>query len=337
VGGALEYRPLGGEPVTLAVLQEFVPNEGDAWAYTLDALDRYCERALAEQAEGAGGNGPAIAEPVLALAARPLPEAVYEWVGEYAQRAELLGQRTAEMHRALASDATDPAFAPEPMTPSHQRSLYQAARALTRQTLPALRKMLRVLPDDTRAAAERVLESEDELLRRFRAVLDRKLTGMRIRCHGDYHLGQVLYTGKDFVIIDFEGEPARPVFERRMKNSPLRDVAGMLRSFHYASHSALLARVRQGTAMSEHDLEAWARYWRTFVWAAFLKSYFRTAAPGSFLPKGSEELKLLLDVYLLEKAVYELGYELNNRPSWVRIPLQGILDTLAGEAQVAHM
>jgi len=336
VAGAIEYRPPHGEPVTLAILQQFVPNEGDAWTYTLDALDRYCERALAEQAEGAGDDDPAVEEPVLALAARPLPEAVYEWVGEYAQRAELLGQRTAEMHRALASDLTDPAFAPEPMTPAHQRSLYQAARALTRQTLPVLRKLLRSLPDDARAPAERVLDAEDELIRRFQAVLDGKITGMRIRVHGDYHLGQVLYTGKDFVIIDFEGEPARTLTQRRIKRPAMRDVAGMLRSFHYAAHTALRAQTERGT-ISQHPaaapfLDARLKRWRCWVCAAFLRGYLTAAGDAPFLPRTREEMQVLLDAHLLEKAVYELGYELNNRPDWVRIPVEGILEMLAGEA-----
>ncbi|HXX36898.1 MAG TPA: maltose alpha-D-glucosyltransferase [bacterium] len=332
VAGALEYRPPRGETVTVAVLQEFVPNEGDAWAYTLDALDRYCERAMAEHAEGAADDWPSPHSP-LALAARPLPEAVYERVGEYLHRADLLGQRTAELHRALASDAADPAFAPEPITASYQRSLYQAARALTQQTLPVLRKALRTLPGDARASAERVLEAENELLRRFQSVLSRKITGTRIRCHGDYHLGQVLYTGKDFVIIDFEGEPARTLTERRIKRPALRDVAGMLRSFHYAAYSALRAQIERG-AISQHPaaapfLDARLAHWRRWACASFLRGYLRAAGDAPFLPRTREEIEVLLNVHLLEKAVYELGYELNNRPGWARIPLEGILELLA--------
>jgi len=334
VAAAVEYRPARGDATTLAVLQQFVPNEGDAWRYTLDALDRYCERALAERAEGAAGTDLATDEPILALAARPLPDAVYAEIGEYANRAELLGQRTAELHEALASDPTDPAFAPEPMTPFDQRSLYQSGRALARQTLLVLRKNLRTLPDELQAAAQQIVDAEGALLARFHSVLGRKPSGMRIRVHGDYHLGQVLYTGKDFVIIDFEGEPARTLTERRLKRSALRDVAGMLRSFHYAAHTALHAQAERG-AVSQlpgafGSLEARVGVWRRWACAAFLRGYLEAAGGAAFLPRTREEIQALLDVHLLEKAVYELRYELNNRPAWVGIPIEGILELLSG-------
>jgi maltose alpha-D-glucosyltransferase/alpha-amylase len=153
---------------------------------------------------------------------------------------------------------------------------------------------------------------------------------MRIRSHGDYHLGQVLHTGKDFVIIDFEGEPARPLGQRRIKRSPLRDVAGMIRSFHYAAFSALHAQVETGAITAEHRprFEAWARAWHLWVSGVFLQAYLEAASPGSFLPKTDSGLTVLLDAELLDKAMYELGYELNNRPDWVKIPIQGVLQQL---------
>ena len=149
---------------------------------------------------------------------------------------------------------------------------------------------------------------------------------MATRIHGDYHLGQILFTGNDFVIIDFEGEPARALEERRKKRSPLQDVAGMLRSFHYAAYAPLLQR-ESGKNLAQEQMQVmgdWAQYWQTWVSAAFLKTYLEVAGNSIFIPQGREELALLLDVYLLDKAVYELGYELNNRPTWVRIPLDGI-------------
>ena len=330
VAASLEYRPLRGEPMALGVLQQFVPNEGDAWTYTLDVLAHYCEHALAAGAPDAALETD---EPVLALAARPLPDAVYAEIGEYGHRAELLGQRTGELHRALASDLADPAFAPEPMTPHDQRSLYQSGRARAQQALLTLRTQLRALPDDAQGPAEQLLGAESELLGRFRAVLGPRLSGTRIRCHGDYHLGQVLYTGKDFVIIDFEGEPARTLSERRIKRSALRDVAGMLRSFHYAAHAALRDQAARGV-VSQPDarapLEARLTIWRRWVCAAFLRGYLAAAGDAAFLPRTREEIQVLLDVHLLEKAIYELRYELNNRPDWVRIPLLGILELLSG-------
>jgi maltose alpha-D-glucosyltransferase/alpha-amylase len=148
---------------------------------------------------------------------------------------------------------------------------------------------------------------------------------MRIRVHGDYHLGQVLYTGKDFVIIDFEGEPARPLSERRIKRSPLRDVAGMLRSFHYAAYTVFATRV----AAERGALEPWAQFWYEWVGSAFLRAYLHRAGDAAFLPRAREELATMLRVYLLEKAVYEVGYELNNRPDWTWIPLRAITQLLA--------
>ena len=255
-----------------------------------------------------------------------------ETISSYLPTAQLLGQRTAELHIALASDAVDPHFAPEPFSILYQRSIYQTMRSLTAQSFPLLRQRLKGLPQTVRGEAQRVLDREQDVLKRFQAILGRKITAMRIRCHGDYHLGQVLYTGKDFVIIDFEGEPARPLSERRIKRSPLRDVAGMLRSFHYAAYTTLFNQEAEGVYASHPEalafLEPWARFWYLWVSAVFLKTYCENASRASFLPRTREELQVLLDAYLLEKAVYELDYELNNRPDWVRIPLQGILQLL---------
>jgi maltose alpha-D-glucosyltransferase/alpha-amylase len=178
--------------------------------------------------------------------------------------------------------------------------------------------------------AQSLLNRQEQLMGRFGAILNLKITAQRIRTHGDYHLGQVLYTGKDFIIIDFEGEPARPLSERRMKRSPLRDVAGMLQSFNYAVHQGIRNEVELGMIPPESllEMEQWAQFWYGWVASAFLNSYLLTAADATFLPKTTQELQVLLDTYLLEKAVYELGYELNNRPDWAEIPLQRIVQLL---------
>ena len=178
--------------------------------------------------------------------------------------------------------------------------------------------------------ALKVLDRQNEVLNRFRALLSKKITAKRTRIHGDFHLGQVLYTGKDYVIIDFEGEPARPLTERRIKRSPIRDVAGMLRSFHYAAYTSLFGHL--GSAMVRPEdlaaMEPWARSWNVWICSTYLNSYLHHAEPGGFLPTNRDELNILLNVYLFEKALYELGYELNNRPDWVRIPLAGLLRLL---------
>jgi maltose alpha-D-glucosyltransferase/alpha-amylase len=256
---------------------------------------------------------------------------VVDTIGTYAEAARLLGQRTGELHVALASAPEDPDFAPEAFSKLYQRSLYQSTRNLTRRVFQMLGRTLKRLPESLQSEAKEVLDKEGEILDCFQSVTRKKISAMRLRCHGDYHLGQVLWTGKDFVIMDFEGEPARPINERRIKRSPLRDVAGMLRSFHYAAYSGLFDfRERRGLVVEE-ELEAmyfWARFWHVWVSVIFLKAYMEVAIQGDFLPKSSEELRTLLDMYLLEKAIYEMGYELNNRPDWVKIPLQGIQQLL---------
>jgi len=183
--------------------------------------------------------------------------------------------------------------------------------------------------------AEGVLTAEPELLELLSRVAARRISATRTRVHGDYHLGQVLYTGNDFVVIDFEGEPSRSLTERRNKRSVLRDVAGMVRSFHYAAYTILLdsgtdQTVGQSAVRTEDygRLEAWCRYWYQWVAATFIGSYRETAGNAPFLPAGEAEFKILLEAFILTKAVYELDYELGHRPQWASVPLLGILDIL---------
>jgi maltose alpha-D-glucosyltransferase / alpha-amylase len=332
VAGWLEYTAEGVEPATLAIVHRYVPNEGDSWQYTLDALSRFYELTVTE-AIPAGLAPPDTTAPLIVRARDPLPPAIDEMVGSYLQSAQLMGRRVAEMHTALADDATEPGLAPEPFTPHFQRGVYQSLRNLTGRTLQALRRSLAGLDEPVRAMAEEVLAAEGDLLARFAAITRRPLSARRIRCHGDLHLGQVLNTGRDFMIIDFEGEPARSLGDRRVKRSPLRDVAGMLRSFEYATAAALLDQEARGVVEAGSDvareLEAWGRAWCDGVCAAFLGSYLTHADGGPWMPDAPADLEVLLDTSLLEKAVYELGYELNNRPSWVPIALHGVRDLLA--------
>ena len=216
-----------------------------------------------------------------------------------------------------------PDFAPEPFTASYRRELRLGLRAQARKALRLLRARLQALPKPVRPEAARVLAAERRILALFDAALQRPLEARRIRAHGDLHLGQVLFTGKDFIFIDFEGEPARAPSERRLKRSPLYDAAGMLRSFHYAAQSA-----RQERRFSEAAAELWAQQ----AGDAFLKAYLSRAHTGGFLPSDPVQIQALLDVFCLEKALYELIYELNHRPAWVRIPLRGILRALEGSS-----
>jgi maltose alpha-D-glucosyltransferase/alpha-amylase len=309
-GGAIEYRRAKSEPTVVCLLQSAITSENDAWTMTLDHVGRYYERVLGRKADLQTQNAPT----------GPLLDELIG--GIYPEKAKLLGQRTAELHRALASIQDDRAFAPEPFNAMAQRSVYQSMRALLRRTFVLLEKALPDLPDAFRDEAKEVLAAEKQILAQEKRILDRRTVAAKIRIHGDYHLGQVLYTGKDFVILDFEGEPARALSERKLKRSALRDVAGMMRSFQYAAYSALWQ-----PAMRAEDvpfLERWADLWYREMSSVFLQSYLKATAGTVFLPQNADDLPILLEAYLLDKAVYEIGYELNNRPDWVVIPVRGI-------------
>jgi maltose alpha-D-glucosyltransferase/alpha-amylase len=222
---------------------------------------------------------------------------------------------------------------PEPFTPSYLRSLYQSMRNLATQNLRILRKQLKLLPSDVALVANHVLARESEIVSQYRQLLERRMRATRIRIHGDFHLGQVLWTGKDFVFLDFEGEPLVTLSERRIKRSPLMDVAGMLRSFHYAAYAGLYQQVERGSLPPESlsAFEPWALFWNRAVGASYLRAYLQALGDSDILPQPDADVRVLLQVYLLNKAFYELGYESNNRPSWVRIPLQGILQLMDPE------
>ncbi len=312
--GALEYHRAKAEPTVVCLLQRAVSNEGDSWTLTVDAIGRYYDRVLERKADLQDETAP--------------PSALLEELigGVYPEKVKLMAQRTGELHLALASRNDNPAFAPEPFNAMAQRSVYQSMRTSLRRAFTSLEKKLPDVPAEFRNEAKEVLAAEKEILAREKRLLDRRTNGAKIRIHGDYHLGQLLYTGKDFVILDFEGEPARPLSDRKMKRSPLRDVAGMMRSFQYAAYSALWQ-----PAMRQEDvpfLERWADLWYREMSSVFLQGYLNTTAGAIFIPKNSDDLQIIVESYLLDKAVYEIGYELNNRPSWVLIPVRGIKQIL---------
>ncbi|GJL63631.1 MAG: trehalose synthase [Nitrospirales bacterium] len=326
VAGQLEYQRDNGETLTVGILQQYMMNEGDAWRYTLDELSRYYETASTHPTEMTSSMIPHVH--LSALLHEPVPPLAKEFIGPYLEEVRLLGVRTGELHLALGSEADDQNFSPEPFTDFYRRSLYQSMVGLANQNLPLLRQRLKTLPEPLQITAKNFLSRETTLRKRFQPIRDRKIKAMRIRCHGDYHLGQVLYTGKDFIIIDFEGEPARALSVRRLKESPLRDVAGMLRSFHYAAYSSLVGQVAGVRPEDFAALEPWARFWQCWISATFLNAYLSVTEEANFLPQNTDDLFVLLDAYIIQKAIYELGYELNNRPDWVGIPLDGIQQIL---------
>jgi trehalose synthase-fused probable maltokinase len=315
--GAIEYRRGTEEPVTMALLQGFVPNRGDAWRYTLDSLRLYVERARTAAMEFA--NTPEPEDLLSALLEEAVPQQVEARLGPYLESVGLLGRRTAELHAALAA-SPHPDFAPEPVSAAYLGERCQSIAQSAGSVFGLLRRRRADLPDELRGEAGDVLDREGNLFRRLESWRGLQTDALRIRCHGDYHLGQVLYTGRDFVIIDFEGEPARPLSERRAKHAPLLDVAGMLRSFHYAASAVLFERRAKMDDLDERVAGDWHRW----VCTTFLRAY-RQAADTTACRLGSKaQTEELLRMYLIEKALYELGYELNNRPDWIRIPLRGL-------------
>lgn len=324
LAGILEYQAQDGKPMAQGMLQKFVPNQGDAWGFTLKALANYYDEVRKVPSTCATDESGLISPQAQAQAqAESGSDRANSSIEIYLAAAELLGQRTAEMHVALASDATDPAFAPEPFTMDSQQALEQSVSGLLVRVFSLLRDKMKFLPNEWRAKAEKLADRESEIAARLNTALREPIRAMRTRIHGDYHLGQVLRTENDFVIIDFEGEPARSIEERRVKRSPLQDVAGMLRSFHYAAFAPLLGEDRvAGEDVTR--MSVYAEGWNSEVSERYLAKYFETAKGASYLPATQAEIQTVLELHLLEKAIYELGYELNNRPTWVGIPLQGI-------------
>lgn len=320
--GSIEYESTTGERSALGLLIDYVPSSGDAWGYTQDAIDRFFEILLI----GEETTEKRIRTPESPLAVNPkeIPEAFIALAdGFFLEMIELLGRRTGELHLALTAEKKETAYVPEAFSRLYQRSLYQSLRSLTRRVIDSVKGLRGRFPPETDELVQSFLALEDTLLERFSRITQHRIEAKKIRIHGDYHLGQVLFTGRDFVIIDLEGEPARTLSERRLKYSAFRDVAGMLRSFHYAIHSRYLETV----AIRPEDgarLEPWIRPWYTWTAGVFLHSYLDTVDDAAFVPPDRESLEMLLEIYLLEKAVYEVGYEINNRPDWVGIPLEGI-------------
>jgi maltose alpha-D-glucosyltransferase/alpha-amylase len=312
VAGSLELEAADGSTTSLAVLQAYVQNQGDAWSLTVDQVVRFLEDLRL-------GDAASPAEFTLDM---------------LAERTRLLGQRTAQLHRALADGRADPAFRPEPLTVQYMATWSSAFQLETERTLDMLAVRLDALQPTARALAERLLAVRDVLLAATRNGIPSDIAAGRTRYHGDYHLGQVLIVHNDYVIVDFEGEPARSLEERRAKHSPLRDVAGMLRSFDYAAHMAL-DRVAAAHDREHEALEARAHAWRQRMEDAFLGAYFAAMSDQPNAPP-EEVARQLIRFFTIEKAIYEVRYELGNRPDWVRIPLSGLVAHLGSFAGAAE-
>jgi maltose alpha-D-glucosyltransferase/alpha-amylase len=320
--GALELGRSGVAPTVVGILQGFVRSGGDAWRFALQAVERYFNRVLAmgEDAEETVGDLPSLFD----LDIADIPPRLRELIGGfYIEMVRILGKRTGELHLALSSDPDDPDFAPEPFTMLYQRSLFQSIRSQVRKAFTLLKKHRGNFSGHVGGQVEDIIASEEKFFSYLGKIRTKKISSTKFRVHGDFHLGQVLTTGRDFMFVDFEGEPARALSERRLKRSPFSDVAGMIRSFHYAGYSALLkhAVIRSEDAQT---LAPWVEPLYHAVSGVYLRSYLETVGDAPFVPKDREELEILLRSFLIEKAMYEIRYELNNRPDWVTIPIQGL-------------
>jgi len=311
--GALECHGVGAEAMTLAVARAFVPHAKNAWEFTLDALGHFYDQVLA----------------IAAQAQPPPPPAAKatDHVGTYLESARLLGQRTAELHLALASGPPEGEFTVESVTRPSLRGLFQSMRFLAVQNLRLLRKQMKSLPPELAPVAERVAGLEPVILQHYRRLIEQDFAARRIRIHGDFHLGQVLWTGRDFVFLNFEGDGTKLISTRRIKRSPLRDVARMLRSFHHAAYVGLHRHAEFGALVHESlpKFEPWIRHWNQAVSRAYVQAYCDGMRASEILPADPEQLRTMLLAYLLDQVMDELGWELRQRSDNVRAPLQAII------------
>jgi len=318
--GTIEWQ-YETQSMVLGMMQELVTGSVDAWTYMLERSRHFNEAALSGRIEIPPFPEESISTP---MSYENIPQQMKELLDTtVVEQVRLLGVRTGEMHLALASSSELPDFRPEEYSLHYQRSLYSSFQSLVRSAFHNQNAALKKLPEEIQPEAREILGMKDEILRAFKKIYSKKLDVVKIRIHGDYHLGQVLFTGKDFVILDFEGEPARSYSERRLKRSPLRDVAGMIRSFHYVAYGGLFLN-DQVRKEDRAKLLPFAELWYRYMSGFFMQAYLETVEGSAFVPSDPEDLDMLLQTLLLEKAIYELNYELNNRPDWVLIPMRGI-------------
>ncbi|MFZ0704397.1 MAG: maltose alpha-D-glucosyltransferase [Candidatus Korobacteraceae bacterium] len=334
--GSLEFRWNDAEgdihAATIGSLSSFVRNGTRGWDYTLDHLGLYFEHALAIPQDDISLRELGVPDP-LAESYPDIPALMTSLFGSFVDVVKALGHRTAEMHRALASRPDVPAFAPEPFTEFYRHSVYHGILGQLNRTFDALRTRMASLSGQAKQEAEQILARETDVRKQLLQLRDQRVGGLRIRQHGDFQLSNLIYSGNDWIITNFEGDAFRSVSERRIKRSALRDVASMLRSLHYVSHAALFGDVPGLTPSREGHpaIEKWAHIWYRWTSCIFLKEYLNTASGADFLPPRPQELRILLSSYLLERALMEIEHELQYRPQWIRIPLHGILEHLNSE------
>jgi maltose alpha-D-glucosyltransferase/alpha-amylase len=317
----------------VAVMHGYIPNEGDAWQYSLDVLSVYFDHVATQ---------PALeAQPQLPLQGRldeersPLPDFVAELLHGFLEMIQVLGRRLGELHCTLGNATERQEFAPEPVSLQYQRAVYQSMRNVLFDAFSDLERESYRIPPTCVDKAMKVRSLQKVVLNELRAIIDRRIHASRIRCHGDCRLHQILFTGKDFVFIDFEGRPRQSIGERRIKRSALADVVSLLRSFDYAAYAALLglasSRGRVTGIVRDEDrptLLPWANAWRSWTHKALIKGYLDASGDAAFLPRDEHERSMLFRVLLLDQLLMELARELRACTPWLEIPLTGLLEAV---------
>jgi maltose alpha-D-glucosyltransferase/alpha-amylase len=324
--GVIEYRSSNYDSITIASLHAFVQDQqGDAWTFTLDSLSQFFEAALArKESEFSGPDG---SHHPFDLRKVEIPAHAHESIGGYLDSALLLGRRVADLHLALSSDPADPQFAPEPFTDHYRHAIFHGLMGQLAEAFQVLRQRLEALPESVQADAQKVLDRREDFRTRARTISERRIYSLRTRIHDDLGLNRVLHTGKDFVFIGFDGQSDRTLGGRRIKRSPLRDVASMLLSFQYAAQAVFFDQLPGVTRRPENinALEFWARYWADWVSATFLKAYLDGLGSSPLIPANDADLRMLLDHCLLEQSLEGVSEELRQRPDWARVPIGMLL------------
>ncbi|GAA4322799.1 maltose alpha-D-glucosyltransferase [Pontixanthobacter gangjinensis] len=320
--GAVKYSQANGKPYFFGMLQQITENQGEVWSHVKDSLERYYEKVLTSNKD-LEINIPEnhITQPI---GFEGFPEAMQELTGVILpERIYQLGEFTAELHNALSQHDIDEDFDKEESSLHYQRSLFSGLQTLTRNSLENLKSMLEQLPEETAEEAREILGMKNEILSCFREIYDHKISVMKIRTHGDYHLRQILWTGREYIMNSFEGDPSKSFSERRIRRSAMRDLAAMIRSLHYAAYSNILSP-ESDQQRKEGDLEEWAETWHYYISRIYIKGYLDKAGKKDYIPKSQEDFKILMHTFLLEKALTELNYEIKHRQEWILIPIRGI-------------
>ena len=316
--GTIEWK-FSKDSIVLGMMQTLVEYHGNGRTYMLERMDNFHDRIVAREAHPSMELKGTLTDP---LSFEDFSEELKEFIGgTVSEGIRLIGVRTAEMHKALSSRGDIKQFAPEDFSLHYQRSLYAGLQSLVRASFNNHRHNLEKLSPVARIEVETILARKDQVLKALKKIYIKKLDVSKIRIHGDYDLKQVVFTGKDLAVLDFHGDPMRTYSERRLKRSPLRDVAGMIRSLYYVAHEGLL--LKHGSTNEEFKkLEPFAAMWVHYVSGLFMRAYLDTVADSAFIPKQKDDLKIMIDTYLLEKAVFSLNYELKKRPQWAIVPVR---------------